>query len=147
MQITARMFRFKPVYFLVAVFLFFVEVFIALYMHDRLIRPYGGDYLVVIFLYCLLAAFLDISYWKLALAVLVFAFGIETLQYFDFLGKVGWKENRLARVVIGIGFEWLDILAYILGIITVIAIESVRQSAIRKSQARNIKSDQISADG
>jgi len=41
-------FTFNTKYFLLAFALFFVEVYIALYVHDDIIRPYIGDVLVVI---------------------------------------------------------------------------------------------------
>jgi uncharacterized membrane protein len=43
------MFRFHKTYFLLAVLLFVIELLIALYLHDRFIRPHVGDFLVVIF--------------------------------------------------------------------------------------------------
>ncbi|GAB4093911.1 ribosomal maturation YjgA family protein [Flaviaesturariibacter terrae] len=117
------MLRFHRRYFLLAILLFIVEVLIALYVRDWLIRPYGGDYLVVILLYCGVRSFLDAAPWKIALAVLLFAYGIETLQYFRIVQRLGLSHNVLARTVIGTGFEWLDLLAYTLGVATVLLLE------------------------
>ena len=48
---------FNKTYFLLALLLLLAEVLIALYLHDALIRPYGGDFLVVILLYCFVKSF------------------------------------------------------------------------------------------
>jgi len=45
--------QFHLKYFIATVLLFFVEAVIARYMHDSFIRPFGGDFLVVILMYCL----------------------------------------------------------------------------------------------
>jgi hypothetical protein len=39
-----------------------VKIFIGVYIQDAWIRPYGGGFLVVIFLYCLVRSFLIIDY-------------------------------------------------------------------------------------
>ena len=44
---------FRPIYFYWTIVLFFVEVLIALFVHDGIIRPFLGDVLVVILIYCL----------------------------------------------------------------------------------------------
>ncbi len=50
---------FRPVYFTLTVILLVVEILIAVYVHDRFIRPYFGDVLVVILVYCFLKTFLN----------------------------------------------------------------------------------------
>jgi hypothetical protein len=117
------MFLFNRRYFVIAVILFFILVFIAAFVRDRFVRPYFGDYLVVIFLYCLARAFLRISPIRIIIGVLLFAYLIETLQYFHILKILGWEDLVLARVILGNGFEWWDIVAYTLGAVTVLAIE------------------------
>ena len=77
------MLKFNPWYFLVACLLFIIEVFIAIYIHDEIIRPFIGDLLVVILIYCAIKAFLNTKLYPTAIFVLLFSFGIETLQYFN----------------------------------------------------------------
>ena len=122
------MFTYRNRYFIIAVLLFLVEIFIALYVNDRIIRPYFGDFLVVIFLYCLIRAFLNASILKVALGVLLFAYLVELLQYLDLIGTLGLRSSKLANVVLGNHFEWIDILAYTLGIGLVILVEKYRAS-------------------
>ena len=117
------MFHFRKSYFLAAVLIFFIEVFIAVYVRDGIIRPYGGDVLVVIFLYFLLRSFFKISSTKAILGVLAFAFFIEGLQHFQLVNVLGLREKKIASVVLGSHFEWLDILAYCLGAIILLIFE------------------------
>ncbi|MFN3755086.1 DUF2809 domain-containing protein [Flavobacterium sp.] len=114
------MLHFNKTYFLLTIFLFVIEVCIALFVHDNFIRPYFGDVLVVILIYCFVKSFLKASVIKTAIGVLLFAFLVETLQYFAIIEILGLQDNRLARTVIGTSFAWEDILAYIFGIALVI---------------------------
>ena len=118
------MLTFNRKYFLFALVLFVTEVLIALFVRDNFIRPYFGDYLVVILIYCAAKTFLRTSPLKVAIVVLLFAYTIETLQYFRVVDRLGLAGSAIARTVIGYGFEWWDILAYTLGIITVLIFES-----------------------
>ncbi len=126
------MFTYRRRYFIIAVVLFIIEILIALYVNDRFIRPYVGDFLVVIFLYCLISAFLNAPMLKIALGVLLFAYVVELMQYLDFIGNVGLKNSKLVNVVLGNQFAWIDMLAYTLGIGLVIVVEKYRASSLSK---------------
>jgi len=115
-------------YFLFALVLFVIEVLIALYVHDSFIRPYVGDYLVVMLLYCAVRTFIKASPVKVAFGVLLFSYVLEVLQYFHIVDRLGLTDNKLARTVIGYGFEWIDLLAYTLGIATVLILETVNRA-------------------
>ncbi|MDI1316650.1 DUF2809 domain-containing protein [Flavobacterium sp.] len=56
---------------------------------------------------------------------MLFAFVIETLQYFDIVKKVGLEHSKIARIVIGTSFEWIDFIAYTFGILLVISVERI----------------------
>jgi hypothetical protein len=122
------MFTFRKHYFLLAVLLFIIEVLIALFLHDRIVRPYVGDFLVVILLYCFVRAFFNISVIKTAIAVLLFAYLIEWLQYLNLVEKLGLRNSKLANVVLGNLFEWIDMIAYTLGAAAVIMLEKLKSS-------------------
>jgi len=117
------MFRFNRTYFLLALGLFLVEVLIAMYVKDAIIRPYGGDFLVVIWLYCCVMAVVEVNKTKAAIGVLLFAYLIEILQYFRYAHRLGLEHNKVAMIVLGSSFEWGDMIAYTLGILTVLLIE------------------------
>lgn len=127
------MLRFHKGYFLLAALLFVTEVLIALLMNDRFIRPYFGDFLVVILMYSFIRSFLQISVVKLAIAVLLFAYIIEILQYLNLVKLLGLQDSKFANTVIGNSFEWTDMLAYTFGIAVVIFIEKcIAKKAINK---------------
>ena len=103
--------------------IFIIEVLIALFVNDKFIRPYLGDVLVVILIYCFLKSFLRMPVLSAAISVLVFAFTIEFLQFLNIVEKLSLEEYKIARTVIGTSFSWIDLLTYIAGIVIVIAVE------------------------
>lgn len=117
------MLTFDKKYFFLALGIFIIELLIALFVRDRFIRPYVGDYLVVILIYCAVRAVLKASVLKIAIAVLLFSYLIEVLQYFHIVDRLGLQDNIVMKTAIGYGFEWLDLVAYTLGIFTVLALE------------------------
>ncbi|KAA9352787.1 ribosomal maturation YjgA family protein [Larkinella humicola] len=120
------MLKFQPHYFITTLLLFIIEVLIALFLHDEIIRPYVGDFLVVILIYCFLRAFLNIPVLPTALFVLVFSYTLEVLQYFNLVELLGLQKCKLARIVIGTSFEWIDLLAYTLGVLFVVSLEKTK---------------------
>jgi len=122
------MLKFNSRYFALALLILVVEILIAIYVHDSFIRPYIGDLLVVIFIYCFLKSFVSLSTSKAALYVLLFSYFVEALQYFRIVQHLGFQRNDLARIIIGTSFDWKDILMYTIGIVTVVIIESVFSS-------------------
>jgi hypothetical protein len=110
------MFKFNRTYFLLVILLLVIEIAIALYIPDGFIRHYVGDLLVVILIYCFLRSLFKFSVVPLAFGVLLFAYCIEILQYFDFVDRLGLSHNKLVSVVLGSTFDWMDMLMYTVGI-------------------------------
>ena len=106
---------FNKHYALLAVLLFGVELAIALWVHDTLIRPFIGDVLVVILLFCLLRAVIQINNRLLILAVLIFSYVVEIGQYFQLAHLLGLAQYPIARIVIGSTFDSMDLIAYTVG--------------------------------
>ena len=117
--------QFNKQYFLFTCLLFFIELGIALFVKDAFIRPYGGDFLVVILLYYLVRTFYNASAAQVAVGILLFSYVVEVLQYFQIVNLLGLKGNRPAEIIIGTGFSWGDILAYTLGIMLVYWVDRV----------------------
>ncbi len=117
------MFTFNKNYFFLTLTLFITEVLIATFLKTGFIRHYIGDFLVVILIYCVVKSFLKISVLNAAVAVLVFAYLIELMQYLDFVNYIGLGDNRIATVILGNYFDWGDMLAYTLGILTILSVE------------------------
>ncbi|MCO6163116.1 DUF2809 domain-containing protein [Flavobacterium sp. NRK F7] len=117
------MFQFKKHYFIATILLFLIEVGIALYIHDDFIRPYIGDVLVVLLLYCCMQSFFTFSVKATAIFVLLFSFTIEFLQYIHIVEKLSLQKYAIARTVLGTSFSWIDLLCYTIGVILILLIE------------------------
>lgn len=115
----------KP-YLVLTLLLLIIELLIFFYLDDPFIRPFVGDFLVVIFMYVFLRSFLDISVLKACIYTLLFAYGTECLQYLKFTYFLGLEHNRWAQLFLGTTFHWGDMLAYTLGIALVLGIEKWR---------------------
>jgi hypothetical protein len=117
------MLTFNKNYFGLAILIFSIEILIALYVNDNFIRPYLGDVLVVILIYCFLKSFLKLPVLTSAIFVLVFAFVIEFLQFLNIVEMLGIEKSNIAKTVIGTSFSWIDLLTYIGGVVIVLVVE------------------------
>ena len=102
-------------YFYSTVLLFLIEVYIAVFIEDRFIRPFVGDVLVVILIYCFVKSFWKVRSNIAAVSVFIFACAIEGLQYLNLIDKLGLRQDKLLVIIFGSTFDWNDILAYALG--------------------------------
>ncbi len=118
---------FNKKYFSITALIFLIEVLIAVFVRDSFVRPYLGDVLIVILLYCSLKSFLNVSVFTAAIAILLFSFFIEFLQYILIIELLNVQHSTVARTVIGTSFSWLDLLAYTVGIAIVLALEKYLQ--------------------
>lgn len=107
--------RFSAWFLSLFITLFFIEVLIALFVRDEFIRPFIGDVLVMILMYCFVRIILDGPVRQITGALLLFAFSIEIAQAFSLVRLLGLQDNMLARIVIGTTFDWKDLLAYTVG--------------------------------
>ena len=123
------MLTYNKKYFALAVLIFVIEVLIALFVRDRFVRPYLGDVLVVILIYCFVRSFLNVKVYSLTVCVLLFAFTIELLQYVNYVGYLGLQGSPLARTVMGTSFAWNDMLAYVAGAAIILLFETWRSLA------------------
>lgn len=130
------MLTFRPKYGLLAIAFFIIEVLIALYVHDSFFRPIFGDYLVVFLVYCAVYTFWNTHFLTAAIATLLFAYLIETLQYFRFVHLMGWENYRIVAVALGTGFSWIDMLAYTLGFLTIWLVEYRRAELLHKQHLK-----------
>ncbi len=109
------MFKFHPRYFYATVLLFLIEVFIGVFIHDSFIRPFGGDVLVVILIYCFVKSFWKIRPNVAITGVFIFACIVEWLQYLNIIDILGIRQYKLLVIILGSSFDWNDILAYATG--------------------------------
>ena len=106
--------------------LFIILALIALYVRDQFIRPFVGDALVVVWMYLFFKSFLDVNDYKLATAVLLFAWIIEVAQYFELVKVLGLQDITAAHIIIGSTFDYLDLVAYFTGWLLIIAVVKQR---------------------
>lgn len=119
-------FQFNKNYFLLALLLLFTEVLIGSFVHDVFVRPYGGDFLVVILLYCVVKSFMDAPVLITAIVVLLFAYAVEVSQYFHLVRLLGLQHNKGAVLLMGTSFSFTDMLVYTLGIALVVLVEKTQ---------------------
>ena len=115
---------------------FILEVIIAKYVHDKIIRPYIGDVLVVICLYTFAKSiFLD-KIKLLSLYVLILAVIVEILQYFNY-AQILFGDNKIAKTLLGSSFDIKDILCYVVGYLIIILIEKISHERKEAKQNEN----------
>ena len=124
--------RKRAAFFACFVLLLTCEVLIALFVHDRFVRPYIGDVLVVIVIYCLVRTVFPEGIRPLPLYVFAFAAGTELLQLFG-LVELFPPEQRIIRTIVGSTFDLIDILCYAVGCGVILVFEAV----LRKQRDKN----------
>ena len=104
----------------VTILLLAVEVFIALFVHDRFIRPYVGDVLVVMVLYTFVRIFVPERIKVLPVYLFGFAVLVDLAQYFRIVERLGLEDNRFFSVLIGSVFDIKDVICYAVGTILIV---------------------------
>ena len=115
--------RFHKGYFIGFLLILATEILIAVFVHDGFVRPYLGDFFVVILIYCFVRAFTTVPVIWSCVLVLLFAYFIEMTQYFGLAGRLGLRPGSVGYVVLGNSFSWEDILIYTVGVGFVLLIE------------------------
>ncbi len=122
------MFKFNINYLILAIILFGVEALIGIYAHDAFIRPFMGDLLIGVFIYCVIKSFIASPVWPTAIFTLLVCYAAETMQYFHFLNHMGWQHSKLAQIVFGTTFSWGDLLCYTIGMMMVLLTERLTRT-------------------
>jgi len=115
-----------------AAVLLLIEVFIALFVRDRFVRPYVGDMLVPVLLCCIARIFLPNRFRLLPFAVFIFCTLVETAQFFDYAALLGLAGNLFFSTLLGSTFSWADILCYGIGAVLFIMIEHSAKNLFNK---------------
>lgn len=113
--------RKRIVYLSLSIILFLIELFIALFVHDRFIRPYFGDVLVVILVYSAVRVIFPEKPKLLPIYVFIFAVLVEVSQYLDLAELLG--GGVILSTIIGTSFSWLDILCYFVGTLLIYPVD------------------------
>lgn len=107
-------FRKRLIFLAVFVFLFFVEVLIALYVHDDFVRPYVGDMIVTVVVWAFARIVFPDRFKLMSLYVMIFAILVEVGQYFNYVDLLG-ITNPILVTMMGTSFAWADIACYAVG--------------------------------
>jgi len=113
-----------------------IEVYIAVFVHDRFIRPYLGDVLAVAAVYFFVRVFRPDGGKWLPLWVFIFAVCVEISQYFQLVKLLGMENNRVISIILGGVFDWADILCYAAGCLIIWGV-SAGVSRISGKKRRN----------
>ena len=117
-------------YALAAMIVFVIEILIALFVHDALIRPYFGDCLAVILVYLSLRAITPLRVGPAVLTALAIAFAIEFGQMFHLIDALSLRGNRIAGFILGSYFDVKDLACYAGGALVVLIIERWRKERL-----------------
>lgn len=107
-------FKKRLVFLAVFVFLFFIEVLIALYMHDDFVRPYVGDMIVTVVVWAFARIVFPDKFKLMSLYVMIFAILVEVGQYLNYVDLLG-ITNPILVTMMGTSFAWTDIACYAVG--------------------------------
>ncbi len=119
----------RATYVLGTILFFTIEILIAWYVFDDFVRPYLGDLLVVILLYCFTMAITRLRIIPALTIVLCFSFVVELLQGIRLIEILQWQDSRLARTIIGTSFSYWDLVMYAAGALTVLFIERITSTS------------------
>ena len=112
-------------YALLALAAFLIEVATALFVRDRWVRPLVRDALAVGLVYLTLRAATRLRQYPALIAALGVALAVELGQLLGIIDLLGLSASPVARVVLGARFDPLDLLAYCLGAICIVAAEAL----------------------
>jgi len=110
-------------YVIATILLLTAEILIATFLKSGFIRHTFGDFLVVILLYCFIRSFIQGQPVRIAVFVLLFSYLVEFLQLFNLLDYLNLRDNELAVIILGSTFHTTDLIAYTLGVLTILVID------------------------
>lgn len=104
----------RILFLIIAIILIAIEFIIGIFVHDRFIRPFGGDIIVVVILYALVRSIFVESKQPIAAYVFAFATVYEFTQKIPLVDLLG-VSSRFMRALMGTSFSWGDIICYLVG--------------------------------
>lgn len=116
----------RLIFAVLTILLLFTEVMIALFVHDKFIRPYVGDVLVVICIYTFVRIFIPEKFRWLPAAIFVFASLVELVQLFNIVDLLGLGDIVFLKILVGSVFDIKDIICYAIGCEILMTFEFVK---------------------
>ena len=121
----------RILYGIATIILLVIEVLIALYVHDSIIRPYVGDILVVVVIYTFVRIFRPERVALLPVYIFVFAAGVELLQLINIVDVLGVRDSSFFSVLIGTVFDIKDVICYAVGCLFLCGYEIIKKRYVR----------------
>lgn len=122
----------------VFVILLIIEIYIGVFVHDKIIRPFVGDALIVLVIYFFIRSFIK-KLRFLPVYVFLFACVIEIGQYFNIISILHMENFKFARIIIGATFDFKDIFSYLIGTIFIYVYETLEVMVIKKVYNTNLR--------
>ena len=116
-------------YIIAFIILSLMEVGIGLFVHDKIIRPYVGDVLIVILMYTFIRGIAKKPIRHLPLYLFLFAVAVEFAQYFRIVDTLHLHDNKVISIIIGTSFDSKDIACYLIATAVLIMWEHRERSA------------------
>jgi len=130
----------KRHYGAISILIFLVEIIIFFkFRNHSFVRGFLGDYFIVIFMYTFIQSVFNFNEKYTLIFVFAFSYLVEILQYFKFIYYLGLENNIFANIVLGTNFDKYDLIAYLLGCITVYVFDSNKILSPKKSNPYNKK--------
>lgn len=107
--------------------LLFIEIFIAMFINDSIIRPFVGDILIVILIYTFLKIFINKNIKYLSVYIFLFACLVEVSQYFNLASILHLQQFKIARIILGSTFDIKDIICYAIGTIIIMILNHIKK--------------------
>jgi len=126
----------RPGYALAAITVFLIEVAIALWVHDSVIRPHGGDLLAVVLVYLGLRALTPAGVRLGTGIALGTAFAVEAAQWLQLAARLGLRPHGVGETMLGSRFDSGDLIAYGLGALAILTVETLRSIRDRRRLRR-----------
>ncbi len=107
--------------------LLIIEIMIAIFVNDAIIRPYIGDVLVIILMYTFIRAIIEKNIKYLPIYLLILATSVELSQYYHLVNLLHLQNNKVLSIIIGNSFDVKDILCYLVGAIVLLVWEKIEK--------------------
>ncbi|GAE89989.1 DUF2809 domain-containing protein [Acetivibrio straminisolvens] len=110
--------------------LLIIEIIIALFVRDAIIRPYVGDVLVIILLYTFIRGIFQKPLKYLPVFLFIFALAVEIAQYYQIARLLNLQSNKIVSTIIGSTYDIKDIVCYLLGTVILIIWERLEKAKV-----------------
>ena len=99
-------------YIIPTLIIFWIEILIAIFFYNNIIRSFVGDVLVIILIYFFLSIFIKTKKIYIWLFCLLFAYIIEFLQFINILKLLDLPRCKILTIILWNTFDRKDLLAY-----------------------------------